>query len=297
MTTISASRDRIAQHSCLSRLVLTHFEVCVTRLFFLGVLLSLSLSIIHDAYGSPPGRYKVVPVTDGGTLRGSVILRGNPPANGNMEITKDSKVCGLLTASPRLSLGEANGVKNAIISLEDIQQGKKFPDVEPVLDQQGCVYDPHILIVPSGSLLEITNSDPILHNVHVYDLEDGGKTMFNIAQPLKGQKTPIKPTLFKHDGLFLATCDAGHPWMSAYILVAGHPYCTASDGEGKFVLGQIPPGKYSLHMWHEGIKVTKRVMENGRVKSYSFEEPYESRQQVLVRANEDTTVNFELILR
>jgi hypothetical protein len=226
-----------------------------------------------------------------------VVLEGNAPACVPLDISKDPKVCGTSTPFPRLEIGKRNGVKNAIITLENIHEGKKFPEEEPVLDQRGCVYSPHVLIIPSGSQMEITNSDPILHNVHVYDVEDGLKTLFNIAQPLKGQRTPIKPSLFKHDGLFVATCDAGHPWMNSYVMVAGHPYYAISDADGKFVIDQIPTGTYSLLMWHEGIKVTNRTMENGKVKSYSFEEPYESRQQVSVTANAETPVTVKLVPR
>jgi len=242
-------------------------------------------------------KYNVVDVSNGGTIRGVVILRGNSPSLSSMEITKDSKVCGRSTPSPRLSLGKNKGVRNAIIYLAEIREGKKLTNEKIVLDQQGCIYEPHVLILPLGSQLEIVNSDPILHNVHAYDLQNRQTTVFNIAQPIKGQRTPIKPTMFKHPGLFLTTCDAGHPWMSSYIWVVDHPYHVITDADGAFVLEQVPPGSYTLKMWHEGIRITKTEMENGSVKNYLYEEPYELEHNISVPANGEEVVQFEIVLR
>jgi hypothetical protein len=98
-------------------------------------------------------------------------------------------------------------------------------------------------------------------------------------------------------GLILATCDAGHPWMFAHIMVAPHPYYTITDANGNFHIDNVPPGTYTLQLWHEGIAVTNKVLENGKVSKYDFEEPYEENRPVTVTQQKETVVDFELNLR
>jgi len=234
---------------------------------------------------------------NGGTIRGTVYLDDKASSIEKMICTKDTKHCGTAKASPRLKVGKNNGVADAIVYLDKVPEGKRMPAESLTLNQKSCEYIPHVVVVPLGSQLEIVNSDPILHNVHAYDTTPDRKTMFNIAQPIRGQRTTIKQTKLNTPGIITATCDAGHPWMSATVMVADHPYYAVTDKNGNFVLENIPPGSYTLHMWHEGVAVTDKEMENGKVKKYYYEEPYESQKDVTVAANGDVAVGFEVKLR
>jgi len=244
-------------------------------------------------------KYKEVAVTNGGTIRGDVRLAGKMPRILQLAVTKDANYCGGKKSSPRLRVGKSRGVQNAIVWLEDVPEGKSTTsdNKQLRLDQFKCEYNPHVLLLPYGSSLDIVNSDPILHNVHTYDESDAGKTLFNIAQPIKGQRTTIKQTQFKRPGLYSATCDAGHPWMNAYIMVTEHPYYALTDVNGNFILENVPPGTYELKMWHEGVVVVKTEMENGKPKAYKFEEPYELVQEVTVKERGQVKANFDLVLR
>ena len=234
-------------------------------------------------------------VTDGGAIRGNVTLKGNPHEIVQMDISQDNKTCGKTKPSPRLIPGNG-GVANAVIYLEDISTGKAFPpDATYLLDQHTCEYVPHILIIPAGRNLTIVNSDAVLHNVHSYETSGEKRTVFNIAQPIKGVKSSTKP--LTTPGFLTATCDAGHPWMSAYIVVAPHPYYTLTDKNGNYLLENIPAGTYTLHLWHEGVTITKREMEHDKVKRYEFEAPYDQSRKVTITPNTTTTVNLEFSLR
>ena len=242
--------------------------------------------------------YKDIKVVDGGTIHGTVHLVGDASKAVEMPITKDEKVCGKKKPSPRLTVGKNGGVQNAVISLMGIDEGKKAeaPKVYP-LNQTKCEYAPHVLILPQGSSMEIVNNDPIMHNVHAYDLLTASKTVFNIAQPIKGQRMPINPKMVKAPGLMLETCDAGHPWMSAYVIIAEHPYYALTDANGKFVLSDVPAGTYTLRMWHEGVAIVTTEMEHGVPKKYSFEDPYEVKKDVTVSPRETVEMDIDLVLR
>jgi len=45
-------------------------------------------------------------------------------------------------------------------------------------------------------------------------------------------------------------CDI-HPWMSAYACVVNNPYYALTEKDGKFEIKGLPPGKYTLTIWHE----------------------------------------------
>lgn len=263
-----------------------------------GIYLSLALLGGRGNELQAQSTYKEIDVKDGGSIRGIVRLNGDGPKIGSLEVTKDAEVCGKRKPYPRLAVGKNNGVRNAVVFIEGISRGKKAIDnIQPILDQHKCEYVPHVMILPMGAPLEILNSDRILHNVHAYDVQHDSRTLFNIAQPIKGQRTPIKTTQFVYPGLVLATCDAGHPWMSAYIMLAEHPYYAVTDAEGKFVLGNVPPGSYKVKMWHEGVAIIKTELEKGKPRKYIYEDSYQEIQEVTVTPNGSATIDFELTLR
>jgi len=244
----------------------------------------------------PPAGDKPTAASTGptGRVRGVIRLQGNTPATAFEPITENQNVCGDRVNVSRLSLGKDKGVQRAFVYLDGVQSTENFRARESLLvDQKNCQYVPHSLIVPEGSKIEITNSDPILHNVHGHQVSDQGQqTLFNIAQPVRGQRTTVESAL--KPGIVFLTCEAGHPWMSGYVFVANHPYVTLTGDDGAFVIERVPPGTYRIKMWHEGVILKRNVKSLQR---YEYEEPYEITQDVTVQANGETVVNFDLALR
>jgi hypothetical protein len=251
-----------------------------------------------SVYAQPSSLYKETEVTHGGTIHGVVRLAVGRPDTDILEITKDVPQCGRSMPSPRLVIGKQHGVKNAVLRIEGIRQGKKFILPEKTrLVQEHCAYAPHVSILRLGSDLEICNGDPILHNVHGYGFERSPLSLFNIAQPIKGQRSFVKSKQLNEPGIIQMMCDAGHPWMSGYVVVTDNPYTAVTDDDGNFSISDIPPGRYVLKFWHEGVSVTHKEMENGKVKKYYWEDAYEESREVVI--SEDATIqeNFTLSLR
>ncbi len=82
--------------------------------------------------------------------------------------------------------------------------------------------------------------------------------------------------------------------MTAYILVAAHPYVATTSSSGEFVIDHVPAGTYPIKMWHEGIRLTRIIPS---LQQYEYEAPYEATQDVVVAENGETVVNFSLELR
>jgi hypothetical protein len=230
-----------------------------------------------------------------GRIRGVVRLSGTLPPPSFESPKEHDDICGHQVPLQRITLGKGSGVQDSFVYVDGIQDARSFPKPSSVLvDQRHCDYTPHVMIVPVGTKLEITNSDPILHNVHGLQMEDAGmQTLFNIAQPVRGQRTTVEPALTKPGIVYLA-CEAGHAWMNAYVFVAAHPYVTVTGQAGDFLLSNVPPGNYRLRMWHEGV-IRKRNIES--LQRYEYEEPYQMTQDVVVQAGADAVVNFEFSLR
>ena len=178
------------------------------------------------------------------TVRGVVTTKAGPPEKTTLEVTTQKEVCGKSVPNPAYAVKDGK-VQWAVVSLEKVPAEEKVKSQKRTLDQKGCEYVPHVLTATKGDKLIIVNSDPVLHNVHA---TSGKKTLFNLAMPIKGQKITKR---LKKTGTFHVGCDAGHSWMSAYIVVFDHPFHAVTGEEGSFTIENVPPGTYTLKVWHE----------------------------------------------
>ncbi len=181
-----------------------------------------------------------------GIIKGRVVFEGPPPAVEKVEVKSDLSTCGNQKEVQKVLLGEGQGIANAVVALIGAKGELKLKDGN--LDQVRCEFQPHVQAIPLGSTLKITSSDSVLHNSHGF-YEDGS-TAFNLAVPIVGMEAPFKT---KQPGLIRLRCDAGHTWMSAYVMVTDTPYYAVTDANGNFTLEGVPPGKYELEVWQEWI--------------------------------------------
>jgi plastocyanin len=200
--------------------------------------------------------YEAMTVSDGGTIVGEVKYAGDPPAPEKIDVTKDANICGAdPKVSPTLVVGANKGIKDVVASLPGIQKGKALgkPEKPPVLDQKNCEYHPYTQIIPVNTTVEITNSDDVLHNIKT---SGGSKTSFNIAQPKFKRKLTVE---FKNPEIVQVECNV-HGWMHAIIVVEDNPYDALTDANGSFKITDVPPGKYTVKVWHSKLgEQTKEV--------------------------------------
>jgi len=111
-----------------------------------------------------------------------------------------------------------------------------------IIDQVDKEFRPVVSVFQAGTSVEFPNHDDIRH--HVYSFSEA-KT-FEI--PLyKG--TPAQPIVFDQAGEVTLGCNI-HDWMSAYVLVTDTPYFAKTDGDGRVDLAGLPPGEYTVEVWH-----------------------------------------------
>lgn len=210
--------------------------------FACSVLIGLGwLSTAVDAYNS-------IEVRDGGTVVGTVKFEGRAPTRRPLVVDNDEEVCAKTQKLSKILIVDDEGhVKNAVARLTNISKGKAWPQSTFTLDQKECVFIPHVLVAAKSADVEILNGDTILHMVRI---NADKNPPWNLGQPkftLKVIKTFDIPEILR------VSCDV-HSWMSAYIVVAEHPYHAVTDEKGSFSLSEVPPGQYDLEIWHEYLK-------------------------------------------
>src|SRR5580765_628378 len=110
-----------------------------------NLFLSLFLASTAAAFAQ---EYKVITVTDGGTISGTVKWSGPVPRAAEFPISKDTQICdpdSKKTADlERLIVGSQGGVANTVVYLKDIKAGKAMdlPEQRRHLDQKRCRYVP-----------------------------------------------------------------------------------------------------------------------------------------------------------
>ncbi len=253
--------------------------------------------LITAAVAYSQADYKVIPVTDGGTISGTVKWAGAPPHSLQFPITKDVAICdpdSKKTADlERLLVGPNGGVANTIVYLRNVTSGKalQLPEQRRHLDQKGCRYIPHILLVPQNEALAMMSSDPTLHTVHM----DGAAT-FNLPFPFPGR---VSSRAMPTPGLVSLRCNGGHVWMNAEMMVVTHPYYAVTDESGRYEFTDVPPGTYQIVAWHEGWGLAGKensydVLTERSVQRPIFTQPKTWEKSVTVKGNSATTVDFVL---
>lgn len=179
----------------------------------------------------------------GGTISGQVLFDGRPPKPRVVTVAQDREVCGAKVGKEDLIVNNG-GIQNAVVSITSVgQTTEEFTLDKAVFDQRGCRFVPHVLVMAPGNVTFL-NSDGILHNVHVHGKKNPPR---NEAMPRIRRRLIME---LNEPEIIPIRCDA-HPWMSAYAVVAEHPYYAVTDESGSFTLDKVPPGDHIIDVWHE----------------------------------------------
>lgn len=239
-----------------------------------------------DSAGVFNSSYQVTQLASIGSIHGTVSLSGAMPAPLLVETQRDQAVCGVSHRNPSLPM--ASGVQGCVVWLEGIKEGKDFGfSTDPKMDQIGCEFLPHILLIKQGATLVIHNSDAALHNFHV---TKGDATIVNEAQP---EGAPPREVTLTKSGLHRVGCDV-HPWMRGFIMSAEHPYYTITDSLGNFTLENVPPGKYTIKLWRDNWNIESLKNPAGKIISYKFPVDYMKEDSVVVASGKISQTNFSL---
>ena len=204
-----------------------------------------------------------------GNLSGMVMFEGELPEAEELRMNSDPNCAELATNTlSNAFVGSDGHLGNVFMYVKEGLEGQRFPapSESVAINQQGCRYTPHVMGIQVGQTLQITNSDPTLHNIHA---TPSANAEFNMGQPIQGMQ--FERTFENAEVMVPFRCDV-HGWMNAYIGVLDHPYFAVTGVDGMFDISTLPPGDYVIEAWHEqlGTQTQNVTVATGQTAEVSF---------------------------
>jgi plastocyanin len=244
------------------------------------VLLAISLAGCGNKQNAPDSSEntpavhtggKLVDAATAGSVTGTILFTGAAPQNKIINMI-DVPNCAKTHSAPVMSEGFVPGdngtLQNVVVYLQGDFSAYSFPPASaPVeVDQQGCIYTPHVVAVMTGDPLEVTNKDAVTHNISAMSQLRQG---WNETQMSTGP--PIVRRFATQEIPMIVKCNM-HPWMRFYLAVLDNPYFQVTGKIGQFALRNVPPGTYTLTAWHEtfGSKKQTIVVQPKQEQKVSF---------------------------
>lgn len=204
---------------------------------------------------SGAGEYSTVEIATPGAVRGTVSVAGDIPVDSLVRPTSDVTTCGAELTNTTI---DHNGplLAGAVVWLDGVRAGKPLPLVRRYdIINEGCLVLPRVQAAVVGGTLNIRSRDPVTHRTRLVRAGET-KPVALVTETDEGQVVPLDHAL-EVPGQIEIRCDQ-HPWTRGYIAVFDHPYFAVTTANGDFELDSVPPGKYTLKVWHERLGTTSR---------------------------------------
>jgi len=219
--------------------------------------IALALVIFAVARASAP----TMNATDTASVKGTVKLIGTPPAPTRINMSSDP-VCAQQHSTPVYTedvVTDKNGdLENVVVFVTNSLGDRTFdvPAQPVVINQKGCVYQPHVVALQANQKVQIINHDACTHNIHPVSVNNrewnqaqaGGSSM-EVTFPREEVGLPLK-------------CNV-HPWMRGYLSVFKHPYFAVTGKDGSFDISNLPPGTYTIEAWQEKLGTSTQTVTIG----------------------------------
>jgi plastocyanin len=114
------------------------------------------------------------------------------------------------------------------------------------LVQRNKRFEPGLLVIPVGSVVDFPNADPWFHNV--FSLYRGKR--FDLGLYQAGAQRSVR---FDRVGPSYLFCNI-HPEMTGVVLAVDSSLYAISDKSGRYTINGVAPGKYTMHVWYENAK-------------------------------------------
>jgi plastocyanin len=223
--------------------------ICVMAAVF--SLAGCNASLPASSTDNPPTPGKPFDPATLGTVTGTVTFAGKAPTPIKLDTSMDPgcSLSGKDAHSEQYAVSNGK-LANVYIYVKSMKLNSGMGMISAsvsgspaaTIDQNGCVYTPHVVAVQVGDSIEIDNHDPTMHNIHTMPTVPGNQPV-DTSQGPKGRPQLIH---FNHPEQMIPLRCNVHPWMEAFINVSSTPWFAVTGPDGKFTLKGMPPGEYTI---------------------------------------------------
>jgi plastocyanin len=133
---------------------------------------------------------------------------------------------------------------DAVVQAIPVRPGKPkraVADTARVVHRDGR-FDPRVLSVAAGGVVEFRNRDRVYHNAFCLN----SKARFDLGAFRPGQ---VRRVAITNPGRYEVFCEF-HPTEVLYVVVTDTPWSVTTAKDGRFLLGNLPRGEYVIEAWH-----------------------------------------------
>lgn len=172
------------------------------------------------------------------------IAADTPPDASQSTFTVNGDVS-LIAAGSRSTAKDASRIVVWLTPIDTVQpvSATTTPRAHYRLLQRNKRFDPGLLVVPVGSVVDFPNYDPWFHNV--FSLYRGKR--FDLGLYQAGAKKSVK---FDRIGPSYLFCNI-HSEMTGVVLVVDSDFFGITDKNGHYSIPGVAPGRYLLQVWYE----------------------------------------------
>jgi plastocyanin len=169
------------------------------------------------------------------TLLPALYVRAQQPIRAHVDLTRNGR--------------RVKDSSQVVIWLTPISTAAPTPKQDPAkipqLVQKNKSFHPSLIVIPVGGKVEFPNRDPFFHNV--FSLFEGKR--FDLGLYEGGTTRFVN---FDRPGISFIFCNI-HAEMSAVVIALATPYYAISDARGEMSIPQVPPGRYSMQVFHASV--------------------------------------------
>ncbi len=185
-----------------------------------------------------------------GSLDGQVRFTGELPPARVLQVYRDQEHCGHRDGEriQDVVVDAAGGLADVIVEVHGVPEPEaEFAEggAEAVAPprlrilQKGCKFEPHLLVVPDGSVVTIHNGDALVHKVNC--------DAWQHEQP-PGSDLEVQFPATRR-GFLRVNCNL-HSWMEMWVYVPRSRWWARSGADGRFRIAGLPPGTYRATAAH-----------------------------------------------